>query len=314
MNHLSGVERFANQYRVMRHGQSKANEGLISPGGSVGHAMNHLSCIDRLANRYWIMRHGQSKANEAGIIVSRIETDRSGDWGLSELGQRQAAEAARACGLPADTVICSSDFSRARQTAEIVRSHLGAAAVIIAEALRERCFGDLEGSAVENYARVWAADEAHRGHVDIAQADSGQADNGHPASGHEDSGHPASDHADSNHADSGHPASGHPASGHPASDHAGSNHADSGHADSGHPASGVELAAAVLDRVTALIARLERRYSERDILLVSHGDTLQILQAGFLRLAPCAHRRLPHLATAEIRELRLHPEPSQPND
>lgn len=251
--------------------------------------MNHLSCIDRLANRYWIMRHGQSKANEAGIIVSRIETDRSGDWGLSELGQRQAAEAARACGLPADTVICSSDFSRARQTAEIVRSHLGAAAVIIAEALRERCFGDLEGSAVENYARVWAADEAHRGHVDIAQADSGQADNGHPASGHEDSGHPASDHADSN-------------------------HADSGHADSGHPASGVELAAAVLDRVTALIARLERRYSERDILLVSHGDTLQILQAGFLRLAPSAHRRLPHLATAEIRELRLHPEPSQPND
>jgi broad specificity phosphatase PhoE len=61
----------------------------------------------------------------------------------------------------------------------------------------------------------------------------------------------------------------------------------------------------VLDRVTALIADLERRYSGRDILLVSHGDTLQILQAGFLRMDPARHRSVPHLATAEIRPLRL---------
>ena len=63
--------------------------------------------------------------------------------------------------------------------------------------------------------------------------------------------------------------------------------------------------AAVLDRTTAFILDLERRYSGRDILLISHGDTLQILRAGFLRMDPSQHRSLPELKTAEIRQLRL---------
>ena len=61
----------------------------------------------------------------------------------------------------------------------------------------------------------------------------------------------------------------------------------------------------MLDRSTAFIVDLERRYSGRDILLVSHGDTLQILRAGFLRMNPSQHRSLPELKTAEIRQLRL---------
>jgi broad specificity phosphatase PhoE len=198
--------------------------------------VNHLSSVDRLTNRFSIMRHGQSEANAAGIIVSRIETDRHGDYGLTELGRQQALATARGCGLPGDTVICSSDFARAGQTAEVVRAHLGTPEVVLAQALRERCFGEWEGSATDNYARVWAADEA--------------------SSGHETS-----------------------------DDH-------------------VEPVAAVLDRTTAYILELERRYSGRDILLVSHGDTLQILQAGFLRMDPSRHRSLPSLKTAEIRQLR----------
>jgi probable phosphoglycerate mutase len=197
--------------------------------------MNHLSGADRLANRFSVMRHGQSKANAAGIIVSCIDNDRRGDYGLTELGRRQALAVARSCGLPRDTVICSSDFSRARQTAEIVQAHLGAADVAIAEALRERCFGEWEGTVTGNYARVWAADETDP------------------------------DHADGD----------------------------------------VEPAAAVLDRTSALVMDLERRYSGRAILLVSHGDPLQILQAGFLRIDPSRHRSLPALGTAEIRPLRL---------
>ena len=181
------------------------------------------------------MRHARSKANAAGIIVSRIENDRRGDYGLTEHGRRQALTAARSCGLPQDTVICSSDFSRARQTAEVVRAHLGGPEVVIAEALRERFFGHWEGSATGNYARVWAADET----------------------------------------------------------------------DPGQAGDDVEPTAAVLDRATAFITELERRYYGRDILLVSHGDTLQILQAGFLPADPSRHRSLPHLATAEIRQLQL---------
>ena len=224
--------------------------------------MNHLSGVNRLANRYHAMRHGQSKANAAGIIVSGIETDRRGDWGLTDLGREQVLASAQACVLPAGTVICSSDFSRARQTAQIVRARLGAPPVVVAAALRERCFGDLEGTATGNYARVWAADEA------------GAADTGAAAATGADGGD------------------------------AGADSGDAG-ADSGEAGGGVEPAAAVLDRATALVTDLERRYAGRDILLVSHGDTLQILQAGFLRMDPAAHRRLPHLGVAEIRPLRL---------
>jgi broad specificity phosphatase PhoE len=211
---------------------------LIAADGSA----SHLSGVDRLTNTFSIMRHGQSKANVAGIIVSCIESDLRGDYGLSELGRAQALEAAQACGLSRGTVIFSSDFSRARQTAEIVRGHLDAPEVNLATALRERCFGDWEGSATDNYARVWAADET----------------------------------------------------------------------DSDHAGSGVEPVAAVLDRTTALIVDLEQRYSGRHILLVSHGDTLQILQAAFLRLSPTRHRRLPALRTAEIRQLRLEERAASP--
>ena len=70
-----------------------------------------------------------------------------------------------------------------------------------------------------------------------------------------------------------------------------------------HTEYNVEAANAVLDRVTALIVNLERRYQNKDILLVSHGDTLQILQVGFMGMNASRHRSLPHLEVAEIRRL-----------
>jgi broad specificity phosphatase PhoE len=197
--------------------------------------MDQLNRAAPLANRYLVMRHGQSKANVGGVIVSSIDRDRQGDFGLSALGRDQALAAAGGSGLPAGTVICSSDFARARQTAEIVRDCLGAPGVVLAPALRERYFGEFDGSPVASYARVWAADEAGAGDA----------------------------------------------------------------------VSGVEPAAAVLARAAGLVAELEQAYRDRDILLVSHGDTLQILQAGFAGLDPSRHRTVPHLETAEIRRLRL---------
>jgi glucosyl-3-phosphoglycerate phosphatase len=196
--------------------------------------------MNQLTNRYHIMRHGQSKANVLGIIVSCRENDRDGDYGLTELGRKQALAAASASGLPRDTVIYSSDFSRARETAEIVRARLGAPEVRLAPALRERCFGGWEGTDTANYAKVWAADEA-------SEAD------------------------------------------------------EAGEAD--RTDNGVEPPGAVLARLTAFIAQLAKEHVGQDILLVSHGDTLQILQAGCRHMNPALHRHLPHLETAEIRRI-----------
>jgi broad specificity phosphatase PhoE len=196
--------------------------------------VSQLGHVSHLRNNYSGMRHGQSVANVKNVIVSCIDNDHPGNYGLTDLGRQQALMAARGSALPGDTVICSSDFARAAQTAQIVAAALGAADVMVTQALRERCFGDWEGMACENYATVWSADME------------------------------SPDHAD------------------------------------GH----VEPASAVLGRATAFIVTLEERYCGRDILLVSHGDTLQILQTGFLRMNPGRHRDLPHFEPAEIR--RFH--------
>lgn len=217
--------------------------------------MEQLRRLDQLANRYFGMRHGESLANVAGVIVSSIETDRSGDYGLSERGRRQAAAAARCCGLGDRTVIRSSDFARAWQTAQIAAMRIGAAEVVAAPELRERGFGELDGSPATGYGRVWAADQA------VQSEQAGQASQGGQAV-------------------------------------AGASTVR------GPIPGGVEPVTTVLDRAVALIAKLERLHSARDILLVSHGDTLAILQAGFLGMHPSQHRSVPPFGTAEIRPLR----------
>lgn len=195
--------------------------------------MNHLKRLAGLANTYYVMRHGQSRANVAGIIVSRPETDEAGDYGLSEVGRWQVLAAAGKSGLGSGTLIYSSGFARARETAAILRACVAAPAVLLAPALRERSFGDWEGSDSANYETVWGADKL----------------------------------------------------------------------DPGHAEHNVEPVTAVLDRATALVAEIEGLHAGRDVLLVSHGDPLQILQAGFQDIDPAEHRSLPYLGTAEIRRL-----------
>lgn len=70
-----------------------------------------------------------------------------------------------------------------------------------------------------------------------------------------------------------------------------------------HNINNVESANDVLKRVMSLIYDLEEKYQNANILLVSHGDALQILQTAFNNLSPASHRQLPPLVTAEIREL-----------
>jgi len=68
---------------------------------------------------------------------------------------------------------------------------------------------------------------------------------------------------------------------------------------------GVESATSVMKRTTELVAHLERACRDKTILLVSHGDTLQILQCGFDGLPARAHKDVQPFKAGEIRELRL---------
>lgn len=110
----------------------------------------------------YVMRHGESLANVAGEIVSDPARGVPG-FGLSPRGREQAQAAAegpvRAAGV---TVVRSSDFARARETAEVVHAHLGlAAALELDPDLRERSFGAFEGrQGAEWYPEVWRRDAA----------------------------------------------------------------------------------------------------------------------------------------------------------
>ncbi len=196
--------------------------------------MNHLAAIDILRNRYFAMRHGHSRANEQGIVVSdpRHGIDH---YGLSERGRAQVdARLGGATGLGADTLILSSDFRRARETAGIVHARLGCGDSIVLEPrLRERYFGEYELDGDDAYAEVWRADAR----------------------------------------------------------------------DPDNTEAGVESPNAVMARVTAVIADCETRCEARDILLVSHGDALQILLTAFAARDASNHREIRHLDTAEIRPL-----------
>lgn len=202
---------------------------------------NRLLSLGSLVNRYHALRHGHSRANQQGIIVSDPANGCRG-FGLSSLGRAQLRETLDACDwLPPETIIISSDFTRARETAEMVCGWIGCDLLPqLDERLRERFFGVFELAADSAYADIWQAD--------------------------------ARDPEQETH--------------------------------------GVESPNAVMRRVTEVVAECEHGHHDRDILLISHGDALQILQAAFHRLDASRHRELPHLQTAEIRSLSMTPESS----
>ncbi len=190
-----------------------------------------------LKNRYFVMRHRESEANVLKIIISDpAHGVRS--YGLSAAGRRQVAASLRQCTiLRSDTVMYCSDFKRTRETAAIVRRHLGISTVHISQRLRERDFGSWEKTSAKNYQKVWQRDAI----------------------------------------------------------------------DAEHTEHHVEAVSHVLQRGLALISLLERRYANRDILLVGHGDPLQILETAFHGLLPSRHRSQKNLEVAEVRPLVPNP-------
>ncbi len=108
-------------------------------------------------NQYYAFRHGQSRANVEGIIVSDPAVG-TVDYGLTEAGRKQVAAGLAGCGFDEHARIYSSDFLRARETAEIIRSTLGVSEIVFDERLRERFFGEWEGKCHANYAKAWKKD------------------------------------------------------------------------------------------------------------------------------------------------------------
>jgi glucosyl-3-phosphoglycerate phosphatase len=200
--------------------------------------MNHLAVVEKLSNRYFVLRHGSSQANELNIILSNPLEGTKG-YGLTPTGKEQVTHsvlsALKSGLLDETTIIYSSDFTRARETAEIAKKLLNTVKVIIDSRLCERFFGEWEKTHKSNNQKVWDDDEKNAYHTN----------------------------------------------------------------------QNVESTSKVLDRTTALIIELESTYQGKKVLLISHGDTLQILQTGFEKVSPAKHRQLPHLQKAEIREMYL---------
>lgn len=186
-----------------------------------------------MTHRVWVLRHGESTANVEGLIVSVPGPRALTEVGLTPRGREQARAAARdgrAQGLGPETVVITSDFARALQTAEEFAAGLGAAPPRVDERLRERSFGTHDEGPASAYEQIWQIDHVRGTHAD-----------------------------------------------------------------------GVEQVAAVADRVGAVLTEADELARQAPVVLVAHGDVLQIALAVAAGRDPHDHRDLPHLGNAELR-------------
>lgn len=113
---------------------------------------------DDLRNNYFLIRHGYSKANEQGIIASNPEMG-TVKYGLTNNGKNQVRATALTFTATDDVIIYSSDFLRTRETAEILKEVLQTEDVIYTPLLRERFFGFYDGLDDDQYEEVWKNDK-----------------------------------------------------------------------------------------------------------------------------------------------------------
>jgi len=189
--------------------------------------------MNNTKNTYYIMRHAKSEANEKNIIVSSPKNGIN-SYGLIPEAVLQILKT-NTNNLTQDTIIYTSDFKRAKETAFYIANRILTKKVKASKLLRERYFGNYELLANSNYEKVWGEDK---------------------------------------------------------------NNPD-------NKIFNVESVNEVLKRILKLIKKLEKRYNNKTILLVSHGDPLQILESFSIGINPQNHRSIPHLNYAEIRKLNL---------
>jgi probable phosphoglycerate mutase len=97
-----------------------------------------------------VMRHGLSEGN----VTRRLSAAAPGEP-LTEIGRRQAADAAEALAGRNVARVYASPLLRARQTAEVLARALDAGSVVVLDGVRGFTLGDCEGSdSDEDWARV----------------------------------------------------------------------------------------------------------------------------------------------------------------
>lgn len=122
---------------------------------------DHLREVATLRNRFIVVRHGHAESNAQGRIVSHPDHGVSG-YGLTPEGLSQARRAGellqKLVGGSPPTIV-SSDFLRARQTAEtLVASYGEPLPISFSPALRERYFGDFDLRLIEEVRPALSAD------------------------------------------------------------------------------------------------------------------------------------------------------------
>jgi probable phosphoglycerate mutase len=152
----AGDGRIADGNQLVNGNLSPASDPQNAPGITPAWAaFNHLYGMQQLSNTYLIMRHGESEANVLKLVVTDPAVG-TVSYGLTPTGYDQARNSTAASvnsgsSLNADTIVISSDFLRARQTAEEARGVLGAAPIEFDTRLRERRFGNYEGMLYSSY-------------------------------------------------------------------------------------------------------------------------------------------------------------------
>lgn len=102
-----------------------------------------------MATRVLLLRHGQSTWNAEGRWQGWADPP------LTELGEKQAEEAAAALAQFAFSVIVTSDLRRAQRTSDILAEALRIATIRTDPGLRERSMGDWTGLTTSEIEERW---------------------------------------------------------------------------------------------------------------------------------------------------------------
>jgi len=163
----SGVEKLAeplrNNYYALRHGQSESNiEGVISSNPDVGTVRHGLTTEGRLQAR--------RAATQLLDIVGRESVNGlvfvSSDFTRARQTAEEALSAVKAI-IDYEMQVCLADPSRPSEECVILQGPTST--VVLTPLLRERWFGTLDTLELRNYNKIWPRDlvSARHSHCDV---------------------------------------------------------------------------------------------------------------------------------------------------